>query len=186
MLSPPDRPRNPARWLRLFSFIFLMAAPGAGEAQVGRTGIGGGPSFPLGVLSDAVDDGFNALLINRFGPAWPLRFQAEALFQEFPAVEDRPGRHRQLALLLSGRVGGEQPGPRPFFVAGGGVYRISPAEEGGGVEAESAGTHRGVNAGMGVDLGFLGVVAYAEARFHAVFVGDSRLHAVPVSFGLIF
>ena len=142
---------------------------------------GGGISNPSGAFSDAVEGGAHARVGLQLGvPLFPLALRAEGEAHRF---EEKAGGGD--TTVLAGTVsavlalGGI--GLVPYVLGGIGSYRTEASS--GPVVAK-----RGYHAGFGVNVGALGLGAFAEVRIVNIPAGgmgdDTRF--IPVTVGLRF
>lgn len=154
------------------------ATPADASAQL-RFAAAGGPSFPVGGLSDEADTGFNILLGAGLSvPLLPVGVRADGMLNQFPASE-QDGNVR----ILSGSVNAVLEMPlilaTPYLIGGLGVYN-SRFTDG---DAGSA-TDTGANIGAGIRLGLPGLNVFAETRFHNIFSEGSSTRFIPISLGV--
>lgn len=163
--------------------LVAIAMAGPAHAQVG-IGPAGGPSFPMGSLSDVVDSGFHGGIALDIGvPLLPFGLRADLLFQQLPGtagIDD----FRQVSGTLAARIGVVPlPIVSAYLIAGAGLYGSSwdpdPAVD-GDWSAEP-----GVNVGVGARINLLIVRPFVEARYHRV-ASDPGRGFIPVTVGITF
>ncbi len=173
----------------VLSSVFLaIILVGPVQAQIPgiSVGLAGGPSFPTGDLGDYTDAGFHLQGVAELSlPLLPFAVRANADFHQMSGSVD--GTSRQLfanvnavfrvpivPLLLNG-----------YLTGGPGIYhsRFSDGILGFGGSHE---TNVGFNVGAGVQVGFVLIDLFLEARYHNVLGGDGSPTFVPVTVGIMF
>jgi hypothetical protein len=167
-----SRQKAPALVLAL---VLGLALPTSADAQF-RFGFAGGPSFPMGDLSDQADTGVHV----RGGlslqlPLIPVGARLDVLWQNLPSRQT--GSYTQLGALLNGTLRMPLPIVKPYLVAGVGQMRH---DEPGDVPTV---TDFAWAAGAGVDLRLLIFGAFVEARYLDWGNGN---RSVPVTVGVTF
>jgi len=171
--------RHPLAASAALLVLAAAAAPAAAQRPAISFGVAGGPTFPVGDLAELVDAGWHAQAAVHFGAGIvPLGLRAELLYQD---LDGQDVETRQLAAFLSAVLSAPGAGFSPYVLAGAGVYDLSV--DGPGLEG---GTHLGVNAGAGVDIGMVGYALTLEARFHHLFTEGLNQQTLPISIGLRF
>jgi hypothetical protein len=153
------------------------------HAQV-SIGVAGGPSTPLGSLSDAVKPGFHGgVVLDLRVPLLPLAVRGEAMVQRLPGAGGMDpydvmwgaanGRFDVLPLPMVGA----------YVTGGAGLYssRFNADQGAAGERTTSA----GLNLGIGADLNLLVIRPFIEARYHRVLSDPARAF-LPITFGVYF
>lgn len=174
------------------SFIVVAAAfafsAADAQAQIGFS-IGAGPSFATGDFGEGLDMGYHAKVAASFSlPVLPIGLQADAMWTRFD-VSDLDDAHVQLLNgSLNAVINLPTPGITPYIIGGVGYYNSKV--EIGALDDDS--NDFGINAGVGVRLGLVGLGGvFAEARLHNIF-GESdgdesdSIRFIPVSVGIRF
>jgi opacity protein-like surface antigen len=91
----------------------------------------------------------------------------EGFWQRLPEGDHL--HHDYLGGLLSAEVGLPLGGIRPYAIGGLGLVRHEERHDDHG---HGAHTDFGINIGLGTNVGFMGLNAYVEARYHHLFNGD--------------
>jgi hypothetical protein len=168
----------------------LMAPIAMAQAQL-QFGVGAGASMPNGDLSDGVDMGYHLMAtVGVHPPLAPVGFRVDGMFNEFNAKAPATDTKERVMALTANAVF-SMPGAvvlSPYAIGGVGMYRTSISPSIPGVDASN---DMGVNIGAGVKFGLAGFGAFAEARFHNVFVdngsgGSSSMRFIPITFGITF
>jgi opacity protein-like surface antigen len=170
------------------SFIATLALtltlPAMATAQTGFSiGVAGGPSIPLGSLSDDADTGFH--LRGSLGlqiPFIPIGARADLLWHRFPDQHD--GHFNGLAGLLNATWRLTFPIVQPYLVGGAGFmnYDEPDAIHDDHVHPGDSGTEFAWAAGAGVQLRLLRIGTFVEARY----LDWGRHRAVPLTIGIMF
>lgn len=172
--------RNSACIIAIAALAFA-AAPAT--AQIGF-GVAGGPSTPVGSLSDVVNPGLHAGVMMDAGlPLLPFGLRAEAMFQRL--LQRADGDHYdEFRATLNGRF---DVLPLPLvgaYVTGGlGVY--STEFDPGFAINTGRRADTGFNIGVGAELNLFVVRPILEARFHRVLADQGRSY-IPISVGFFF
>lgn len=174
------------------SLMVATLAPAA-RAQV-TLGLGGGPTFPTGSLSNAYGTGFNGMINLGLGvPAFPLGFRANGLFDQLP-VKSATGfsGHTQIysvsanAILTTTGI----PIVAPYLIGGVGYYNNHYSVNLSGTTVVAGGSttanNLGINGGGGFRFGVATLSLFAEVRYHYVFNGSSHYQFVPITVGVMF
>lgn len=160
------------------------------QAQIGFS-VAGGPSFPLGDAGDMLDMGYHAKVAASFKlPVLPIGLEADAMWNQFDYSNAEDANTRILSGSLNAVINLPTPVITPYIIGGVGMYNVKADVE--GIEDSEGTTEFGINAGIGVRLGLVGLGGvFAEARLHNVF-GESEgeesgsTRFVPVSLGIRF
>lgn len=162
-------------------FVVCVAAQPL-HAQVGL-GVAGGPSIPVGSLSDVVNTGLHGGIVLDVGlPLLPFGIRGDLMYHHMPGVADGTS-FRQFAATANARFSLlPLPLVSAYITAGPGLYASDFAID--GVDTEWS-TNAGVNAGVGARVNLLVVRPFLEARFHRVF-GDGPWGFVPITLGIFF
>jgi hypothetical protein len=154
-----------------------LAAPAA-HAQVGF-GIGGGPTFPTGNLSNAVNAGFHGGVVVDLGiPLLPLGVRGDAMLHHMPGVGNAPNL-RQFAATVNGRFSLlPLPLVSAFVIGGPGMYV-------GGFSGQDTTTDVGFNIGVGARVNLLVIRPFIDARYNRV-LRDPGRGFIPVTVGIMF
>ncbi len=168
----------------------LLAVPAALSAQVHFL-LAGGLSAPSGNFSNVVNSGYHGLVGLQFGvPLSPFSVRVTGEIDRFPAranllpLGGSSSGHSTIAdgsasaVFSFGGVGIVS----PYVLAGLGVYRTSFS----GTLGSGTSTDMGYHAGVGLNVGVLGIGLFAEARFVDIASSGSAIHYFPVSVGLRF
>lgn len=173
------------RWLViLLSSSALIPSAAIVSAQP-TFGVGGGPSLPMGSLSDAVDTGFHAIIVIDVGVRLlPLSLRGDAMFQQLPGGEGGE-TFRQVAGVFNARLSLVPLPLISFYMIGGlGLYGSSydptPA-----ADANGSTVNVGFNGGAGARLNLLVIRPLVEARYHRVLADPAR-GFVPITIGVQF
>lgn len=169
----------------MFATVFValaaLAVPAEGQVRPFQISIAGGPSFPTGDLSLEANTGYHVQGSVGFGvPMLPFGVRADLLWQEFPDVHS--GHVRQIGGLLNGTIGLPLPILQPYALAGVGLINHRESETHGGESSSNI----GFNAGAGVQFPFVGMSAFAEARWLNIAGGHEAARSIPVSVGIRF
>lgn len=169
-------------WKSAIALVAVATAVAAADASAQvRLSVSGGPSFPLGDLSDVVDAGFNVNVGANLGfPLIPVGVRLEGSLNQFPeSAQDGNVR------VVSGSANAVLDIPMlvatPYLIGGLGVYnsRLTDDDEG-------STTNVGANVGAGVRLGLPFLSVFAEARLHNIFSDDNATRFAPLSVGIRF
>jgi opacity protein-like surface antigen len=154
------------------------------QAQIGFS-VAGGPTFPMGDIGDVLDMGYHAKVAASFKlPVLPIGLEADGMWNQFDYSNADDANLRILSGSLNAVINLPTPGITPYIIGGVGMYNSQADIE--GEDTESV-TDVGVNAGVGVRLGLVGLGGvFAEARLHNVFTDGDSYRFVPVSLGIRF
>jgi hypothetical protein len=166
------------------------SAPAAAQRPL-SIGIAGGVTVPAGSLRDGVNTGWHALgTVGLSSPMQPLGLRLDGAYNRF-SYSDRTrlalgGAGTQsvssATLNASYRLPMTNSPLSPYLITGLGAYRTDCSFGPG-----CAGSTRfGWNGGLGTRLYTMGVTSFIEARYHQTTRGDSGVHFVPVTLGLLF
>jgi opacity protein-like surface antigen len=169
----------------LFTLGALIVGPRAASAQrtITTYNLAAGGALPTGAFGDVHETGF--ALIGGLGfamPASPIRFRAEASYNQFNHKEP-------FADVSSSRAGGftgnaiydfpsGRGSPTPYAIGGVGLY--------GTRDFDDADTQWNVgwNLGGGIRFPLTGFSVYVEARYHSV--SSANVSFTPITFGVVF
>lgn len=162
------------------------AAPAAGQRSI-HIGVAGGAVLPVGILSDAFNEGPSGLVTLVMGPQdAPMGLRLDYQYDGFKGkaiagtrIEDMHVNSVTANLVVPFRVGYA----KPYLIAGGGFY---PLKLGGAAKREN---DWGANGGAGVSfqLPYTTLGGFLEARYHVVNRSrTSPYHFVPITFGVMF
>jgi hypothetical protein len=168
-------------WLLVAALIAGGSLPELVEAQVRPwvISIAGGPSFPVGELTDEASTGWHVQGSVGFGlPLLPVAFRGDLLWQEFPDVHG--DEVRQIGGLANAVLSMPMALIRPYVLLGAGLIRTE--------EHGDSGSDVGFNAGGGIDFPFMGLGGFIEVRYLNIFGGGEAtdFQSVPVSVGIRF
>ncbi len=182
----------------LLSMLSFLAAVSVARAQGSpgvHFGIAGGAAFPSGDAGDLYDTGYHGSAMLLFNaPLAPVGLRIEGMYARMDEKSQFVGSgHVQLGSGTANIVLGPRAiAFRPYFIGGGGFYRIKFTTNGtlGGFEETQ--DKFGWNAGGGMSFG-VGPVAsiFIEARYIRVetdpnFALGNRFTFVPVTVGFVF
>lgn len=184
------------RLLALAALAAGLAVPVASHAQSPfKLGLAIGPSLPTGDLEDSQDWGYHfAASLSGRPMLSPIGLRAEVMYHSFTGKEAGTivgtfdyDDASVIAGILNVEAGMGGIGLRPYFVGGVGYYGF----ESGGEDADRE-NNFGVNGGLGVSFGLAGFSAFAEARYHKIFVDDDadgnspNIAFIPITVGVRF
>lgn len=179
------------------SLLFILAAASVALAQGSagvHFGIAGGASFPNGDTGNVYDTGYHgSVLLNFNAPVAPIGLRIEGMYARMDEKSGLGSGHLQVGSGTANIVVGPRAiAFRPYFIGGGGYYRVKFTATGIPVSLENTQDKFGWNAGGGISFG-LGPVAaiFVEARYIRVetdpnFVTGSHFTFVPVTVGFVF
>jgi hypothetical protein len=178
------------RSLVVAASIGILFAPTSLAAQRPVSiGIAGGASIPAGELRTGVDVGWHALATIVVSTLMqPLGLRIDVAYNRFPFSEDVRALADEFqstgsaTLNFTYRLPMTNSPMSPYLISGVGAYR-SECSLDTGCEAT---TRYGWNVGLGTKLYVLGFRSFLEARYHRTEAGDSDVHYIPVTFGLMF
>lgn len=175
-----------SRFVRVtFTMVAAALAFSAAEAQaqIGFS-IAGGPSFATGDFGEGLDMGYHAKVAAAFSlPLIPIGLEADAMWTRFDASDLEDAHVQVLNGTLNAVINLPTPVITPYLIGGVGYYNTK-VEVG---ELSEDGNDVGVNAGVGVRLGLVGLGGvFAEARLHNIFTEGESTRFVPVSLGIRF
>jgi len=159
--------------------VFALALPQAAVGQMG-IGIGVGPSFPTGALSDEVSTGYHVQASIGLGvPLLPFGVRVDGIFSQMPGDHDD-------ARIIGGSANAElhfpSPGFSPYFLAGVGLYNTR-VPHGNHVDEE---TGLGFNAGLGARIHLAAMTLFVETRAHHIRGDHENIQFIPLTFGVRF
>lgn len=174
------------RLLSLLAIASLLATTATERALAQRTvavGLGGGTSIPVGRLADRYAAGGNGLVMILLGsPESSLGVRVDGSYNSFRgrtvAGAQIPDSHISavtgniVLAPFSGLV-------KPYFLVGGGYYRIRD------VELDRRVGRFGLNAGAGISYRMGPISAFTELRFHRVYQGPTGQRFLPVDIGIV-
>lgn len=186
------------RFIALAALALGLAAPAAAHAQSQspfRLGLALGPTFPMGDLGDSQDWGYHIGGFIAGRPSMsPLGLRGEVMYHSLTGntVNTPLGSFEYddaslIAGIVNVEVGMSGMGLTPYFVGGVGYYSF----DSGGENSDREGDF-GLNGGLGINFGLAGFSAFAEARYHKIFVGEDasgnspNISLIPISFGVRF
>ena len=184
------------RFIALAALALGLAAPVAAHAQSPfKLGLTLGPTFPTGDLSDTQEWGYHVGGFIAGRPMMsPLGLRAEVMYHSLTGKNvDTPlgsfdyDDASLLAGIVNVEVGMSGMGLTPYFVGGVGYYSF----DSGGENSDREGNF-GLNGGLGINFGLAGFSAFAEARYHKIFVDEDasgnspNVALIPISFGVRF
>lgn len=171
------------KWRSVVCALFgiLIAAP-RGQAQIIKPvlGVGGGPAFPTGNLSNLDNTGYNVLLFGGVESSLlPVGVRLDGSYVHMPVRF--VGGHDNL-WSATANVTAKIPAPlvSPYLIGGVGYYRrdASPA-------LGSSSNKFGVNGGAGVSLHIpLLFAVFGEFRYHYVINGSQSIQYLPLTVGI--
>lgn len=182
----------------LLSVLSLLAAASVARAQGApgvHFGIAGGASFPTGDAGDLYDTGYQgSAMLNFNAPMAPVGVRFEGMYARMDEKSGLGGSgHVQVGSGTANLVLGPRSFvARPYFIGGGGFYRIkfTASRTLGGFEETQ--DKFGWNAGGGISFG-IGPAAsiFIEARYIRVetdpnFALGNHFTMVPVTVGFVF
>jgi len=176
--------------------LMFLAVPAFAQAQgaVGmHFGIAGGASFPEEDAGNAYDTGYHgSFLFNFTAPIVGLRLEGM-----YSRLEEKTRPQASGHVQLGGATANLVIGPssfavRPYFVGGGGFYRVKFSATRTAGDFESTQDKFGWNAGGGIAFGAgpVGTI-FIEARYIRIetdpnFVMSGHFIFVPVTVGFVF
>ena len=160
-------------------------------------GVGGGASFPVGDLRNAVTTGYNVLA--QFGvsvPSFPLGLRIDGMFNQMNHQSGIPTGNLQLWTVNANAVYNISPfssaggGVTPYLIGGVGYYNDSyHVSVSGSTIGAGGNTHAnnfGLNGGVGVKAGVSSLAVFIEGRFHYIFTSPGHAEFIPITAGIIF
>jgi opacity protein-like surface antigen len=181
-------------FLSVLCFFAASVARAQGSPGV-HFGIAGGPAFPTGDAKDLYDTGYHGSAMLTFtAPVAPVGLRLEGMYARMDE-KSLPGSsgHVQLGSGTANLVLGPRAiAFRPYFIGGGGFYRVrfTASRSLGGFEDTQ--NKFGWNAGGGISFGIGPVAAiFVEARYIRVetdpnFAVANHFTFVPVTVGFVF
>jgi hypothetical protein len=168
--------------------LALVAGASTAQAQLPvQFGISAGAAMPNGDLGDATSMGYNVAGSVGYSPiALPVSFRVDGMWNQLSEKDNSGIGLRTLG--VNANVVYTLPGValRPYVIGGLGMYSSKPT--GDGMDDVESSSDMGINAGLGARFALSGFTAFAEARFHSLFVEEDAGNArfVPISFGIQF
>lgn len=192
--------RRTTAGLALLLSLGLMT-PASAEAQDFRGIIGAGLSVPMGAFGDEDDGaaksgGMHGLIGAEWVPAGSyFGLRLDGAYQRFcttlceEAEGDLDVKYQILHASLTGigELKADEPGAfRPYVLVGLGLYNWKLHGDDVPVGFDESETDFGVNAGLGVNVGFGAASVFLEGRFHNVFTEEEDLQYIPITLGVRF
>lgn len=177
------------RALATAALVVAVAAPAHAQTPF-RLGLAVGPTFPTGDLGDGNEWGFHATASLGMRPLLsPIGIRAELGYSDVggKGSASTSSDLRVLSGIVNAELGLGGLGVKPYLIGGLGIYNTKRD-----FENRDSETDFGLNAGVGAAFDLVGFGAFAEARFHRIFVGDDadgntvNTSFIPVSFGIRF
>ncbi len=175
--------------LAILSFLAAVSVARAQGSPGVHFGIAGGAAFPTGDAGNLYDTGYHGSAMLLFNaPLAPVGLRIEGMYARMDGRE-----HVQVGSGTANIVLGPRAiGFRPYFIAGGGFYRVRFTSTYGPASFEDTQDKFGWNAGGGMSFG-VGPVAsiFIEARYIRVetdpnFALGNHFTFVPVTVGFVF
>jgi opacity protein-like surface antigen len=198
MAGPEEESMRRRRLCVLLSALCFLAAASVARAQGSpgvHFGIAGGAAFPTGDAGDLYDTGYHgSAMINFNAPLAPVGLRIEGMYARMNEKSQfGGGGHVQLGSGTANIVLGPRAiAFRPYFIGGGGFYRIKFTASGTVGGFEETQDKFGWNAGGGMSFG-VGPVAsiFIEARYIRVetdpnFALGTHFTFIPVTIGFVF
>ena len=186
-------------FLAILSFVAAVSVASAQGSPGVHFGIAGGAAFPTGGASDKYNTGYHASAMLVFNtPLAPVGLRIEGMYarmnEKSQLVADGPVEFGAGTANLV--LGPRAIAFRPYFIGGGGVYRLGVTTTKGRAIVKENENDFGWNAGGGISFG-VGPVAsiFIEARYIRVETDASfapgnnpsrHLTLIPVTVGFIF
>ena len=181
-----------------FQLVLLFLAGAAvaraqGSAGV-HFGIAGGATFPTQNAGDLYDTGYHgSVMLNFNAPAAPIGLRIEGMYARMDQKGTGESGHLQVGSGTANLVLGPKAVVfRPYFIGGGGFYRVKFSATGLPHSFEDTQNKFGWNVGGGFSFG-VGPVAtiFIEARYIQVqteqnFTGNEHFSFIPVTVGFVF
>ena len=179
------------RWTLVATWCALLYPFSPMDAQRPiSVGVAGGVSVPEGDLRDGASTGWHAqgtvalsTLMQPLGLRLDVAYHRFAFSDEAQASLGEDGHQAvgSATLNVTYRLPTTNSPMSPYLISGLGAYR-SECSVGPGCDAT---IRYGWNVGLGTKLYLLGFRSFLEARYHRTKRGDSDVHYVPVTFGLM-
>ena len=182
-----------SRKLLAVAAFALIAPVAAAQAQL-KFGIGAGATIPSGDLSgdNGVETGYHLLATAGIQPPLaPVGFRVDGMFNEFNYKAAALSDIKQRIMGLNANAVFSMPGAivlAPYAIGGVGFYNSKS-----NIDGDEAETDVGVNIGAGVKFGLAGFGAFAEFRFHHIFMEEDattgttpKARFIPITFGITF
>ncbi len=192
------------RLLALATLAFL-AAPASDAFAIQKPfqiGFGGGVSVPVNDAGDALKSGWHGTGMIRFNlPGLPLGLRGAFNYSRFDLDSDALGFGGTGQILSGlGNVVYSLPLPmlpiKPYITAGIGAFHIKTnPDDASGVPDPDSETKFGINAGVGVQFGLMGLNGFVEGKLENVYTeqgfsssvtDEFRTQVIPVTFGIFF
>jgi hypothetical protein len=159
--------------------VVALALPQAAAGQMG-IGIGVGPSFPTGELSEEVSAGYHVQASVGLGvPLLPFGLRVDGIFSQMPGDNGD-------ARIIGGNANAELffPSPlvSPYFLAGVGLYNTR-VPHGNHIDEE---TGLGFNAGLGARIALAAMTLFIETRAHHIRGDHENVQFIPLTVGVRF
>ena len=165
-----------------------------------QIGVGGGVSVPVSDAGDALKNGWHATGVLRFNlPGAPIDIRGLFSYKHF-ALDPTTLGYGGTGQILSG-LGNltytlPVPGPiKPYITAGVGAFKLKSDPDASGVPATDSSAQFGIDAGVGVQFGLMGLNGFAEGKFENIYTNqgwsaavtqDVNAQVIPVTFGIFF
>ena len=165
-----------------------------------QIGLGGGVSVPVGDAGDALKSGWHGTAIARFNlPGLPFDIRALGSYKHLSldqAAAGSSGASKIISGLGNITYTMPMPGPvKPYITAGLGVFNMKTTFDAAGVPDPASTTKFGIDAGAGVQFGFMGLNGFLEGKFENVYTDQGfnpaltqnlKTQIIPVTFGIFF
>jgi hypothetical protein len=174
----------------LLTLLFSRAALGQ---RTYALGVGGGPAFPVGKLSQAQNTGYNGIIVLAVGAAeTPIGLRFDGIYNNLaknttPVPEGTGATSTDLRIaggLLNLVFAFPGTSAKPYLLAGGGLYSIKRD-----VPGAKAKNDFGFNAGLGITFGLGPFAAFLESRYHTISRNETNggvIQFVPITIGFLF
>jgi opacity protein-like surface antigen len=179
----------------------LAVWAGAASAIVPKPfqiGFGGGVSVPVSDAKDALKTGWHGTGILRLNmPGLPLDLRGAFSYSRFeldPASAGYDGTGRLLSGLANVTYTLPFPGPlKPYLTAGLGAFNLKANPDSAGVSSPDSKTHFGIDGGVGLQFGLMGVHGFIEGKLQNIYTDegfssavtkDIKTQIIPVTFGI--
>ncbi len=183
---------------KLCAALFIFAAPTAASAQGFsgvHFGVAGGAIFPTQDARDTYNTGYHgSVMVNVNAPVSPIGLRLEGMYAR-TNEKDLVGRSGNVQIgagTVNLVLGPRRVSVKPYFVGGGGVYRVRFSETTNLVTVRQTQTSFGWNAGGGISLPVGPTTTmFIEARYTRIETKPNpfvRNHftLVPVTVGFVF
>jgi hypothetical protein len=172
-------------FLKSAAVLAAFAVVGSSEAaaQVGIS-VGAGPTFPVGVLAEEGEMGFNAQVSAGLRPAMvPFGLRVDGAYNRMP---NDHGHLRIISGSLNAVFDLTVPGISPYIIGGVGVYNSQVEDDEDVDHDHGATTNVGANVGAGLRLGVGRASLFVEGRLHNIFSEGEQARYVPLTIGIRF